>query len=51
VTEMGIEKLSIRYRKLWKRKYGPEGERGIWIIKSNQEMRKLYKYLDIVADI
>jgi hypothetical protein len=36
---------------MWRRKYGPEGERGIWIIKSKQEMRKLYKYLDMVADI
>jgi len=36
---------------MWRRKYGPEGQRGIWTIKSNQEIRQLYKYLDIVADI
>jgi len=29
----------------------PVVEQGIWIIRSNQEMRELYKYLDIVVDI
>jgi len=34
-----------------RRTYGPLVEQGIWIIRSNQEMRELYKYLDKVADI
>jgi len=33
------------------RTYGPVVEQGIRIIRSNQEMRALYNYLDIVADI
>jgi len=33
------------------RTYGPVAEQGIRIIRSNQEMRELYNYLDIVAGI
>jgi hypothetical protein len=36
---------------MWRRIYGPEVKQGIGIIRSNQEMRELYKYLDIVADM
>jgi len=31
--------------------YGLVVEQGIWIVRSNQELRELYKDLDIVADI
>jgi hypothetical protein len=37
----------------WERKilwiYGPVGEQGIWRISTNQELRKLYTDVDIVA--
>jgi hypothetical protein len=41
---------------LWQRKilrtvHGPVVDQGIWRIKINQELRELYKDLDIVADI
>jgi len=33
------------------RTYGPVVEQGIRILRSNQEMRELQKYLDVVTDI
>jgi hypothetical protein len=36
----------------WERKiYGPVVEQGMWRIKTDQELRELYIYLHIVADI
>jgi hypothetical protein len=37
--------------KILRRIYGPVVEQGIWRIRSNQELRELYKDLVIVADI
>jgi hypothetical protein len=31
--------------------YGPVVEQGIWRVRTDQELRELYKDLDIVADI
>jgi len=39
----------------WERKilriYGVVEEQGTWRIRTNPELRELYKYLDIIADI
>jgi hypothetical protein len=41
---VGEENINIKY-------YGPVEEQGMWRIRTNQELRELCKYLDIVADI
>jgi hypothetical protein len=38
-------------RKILRRINGPVVKQGIWRLRNNQEFRKLYKDLDIVADI
>jgi len=38
-------------RKIMRSVYGPLVEEGIWRIRTNQELRELYKDLDTVADI
>jgi hypothetical protein len=38
-------------REIFRRTYGPVVEQGIWRIGSNQELRKMYRNLDTVADI
>ena len=37
--------------KILRRTYGPVVEQGIWRIRTDQGLRKLYKDVDIVADI
>jgi hypothetical protein len=37
-------------RKILRRIYGVVEEQGTWRIRTNLELRQLYKYLDIVAD-
>jgi len=37
------ENINIKY-------YGPVVEQGMWRKRTNEELRELYKYLDIVAD-
>ena len=51
MTEMGMKSLGTRERKILRRLYGPVAEQGMWIIRTDQELRELYKHMDIVADI
>jgi hypothetical protein len=50
MTEMDVTSLGT-----WERKmsgtHGPVVEQGMWIIRTNRELRELYNDLDIVADI
>jgi len=48
---MGMKTLSTWDRIILRRIYGPVVERGIWRVRTDQELRELYKDLDIVADI
>jgi hypothetical protein len=48
--------MDMKREDTWKREilmsiYGPVAEQGIWKIRTNQELRKLYKDLDTVVDI
>jgi len=47
VGGMDVKRLGACERKIC----GPVVEQGMWRIKTDQELRELYKYLDIVADI
>ena len=47
VTEMDMKRLGGRGREM----HGPVVEQGIWRINTDQELRELYKNLDITADI
>ena len=51
VTEMGMKRLNMWERKIFRKIYGPVVEQGVWRIRNNQELWELYKDLDIVADI
>jgi hypothetical protein len=51
MTEMDMKGLGTWERKILRRICAPATDQGIWRIKTNQEMRELYKDLDIVADI
>ena len=51
MNEMHINRLSTWDRKIVSRTRGPVAEQGIWRIRTNQELRELYKDLDIVAGI
>ena len=51
VAEMDMNKLGTGERRILSRIYGLVVEQGIWRIRTNQELRKVYKNLDIVADI
>jgi len=51
MAEMDMKILSTWHRKILKRIYGPVEERGLWRIRTNQELRKLHKHLDIGAYI
>ena len=50
MTEMDVKRLGTRERKTL-RIYGSVVQQGKWRIRTNQELRKLYKDLDIEADI
>jgi hypothetical protein len=50
MAEMDMKRLGIRERKIC-RIYGPVVEQGIWSIRTNQELRELYKDLDTEAEI
>jgi len=43
VTEMDMERLSSWEREILRRICGPVIEQGIWRIRTNQELRELYK--------
>jgi hypothetical protein len=51
MTEMDMKRLGMWERKILRRICAPVADQGIWRITTNQEMRELYKDLDIVADI
>ena len=51
MTVMGMNRLGTEDRKILRRIYGKVVEQGTRRIGSNQELRELYKDLDIVADI
>jgi hypothetical protein len=38
-------------RRILRRVHGPVVEQGMWKIRTNQDLRELYKNLDTVADI
>ena len=50
VTEMDIKRLDTWKRKILRKIYVQVVEQGIWKIRNDQELRELYKDLDIVAD-
>jgi hypothetical protein len=50
MAEMDMKRLSTWDRKIL-RKQGPVVEQGTWKVRTNQELRKLYKDLDKVAHI
>ena len=49
MTEMDKKRLGTWERKILRRIYGPVVEQGIWRISTNQELRALYKDVDIAA--
>jgi hypothetical protein len=51
VTELDTKRLNTWKKKMLRNVYGPVVEQGIWRIRNNQELRELYKDLDIAADI
>ena len=51
MAETDMERLSTWERKILRKIYGPVVEQGMWRIRTNQEVRELYKDLDKVADI
>jgi hypothetical protein len=48
---MDMKRLGTWERKILRRIYGVVEEQGTWRIRTNPELRELYKYLYIVADI
>jgi hypothetical protein len=48
---MDMKRLQTWDRKILRRIYEVVEEQGTWRIRTNPELRVLYKYLDIVADI
>ena len=51
LTEIDVKRMGIWEMKLLWRLYWPLVEQGIWRIRTNKELRELYKYLHVVADI
>ena len=51
MTEMGMKRLGTWGRKILRRLYGLVVEQGMWSIRTSQELRELYKNIDILADI
>jgi hypothetical protein len=51
MTDLDMKRLSRWERKMLTRIYGLVVEQGICVVRTNQELRELYKDLDIVADI
>ena len=51
MTEMGMKRMGTWERKILRRLYGPVIEQGMWSIRTNQELRELYKNIDVVAGI
>jgi hypothetical protein len=51
VTEMDMKRLGTWERKILRKIYGAVVEQGIWRVITDQDLREICKYLDIVADI
>ena len=51
VAEMDMKGLSTWETKIFRKVYGPVVEQGMWRVRTDQELRKLYNDLGIVADI
>jgi hypothetical protein len=51
MAERDVTRLGTWDGKILRAVHGPVVDQGIWRIKTNQELRELYKDLDIVADI
>jgi len=51
VSEMGRKTLGTLERIILRRIYRPVVERGMWRIRTDRELRELYKCLETVADI
>jgi hypothetical protein len=51
MTEIDMKRLGTWERKILRWIYGPMVKQRIWRIRTDQELRELYKDLDIVADI
>ena len=51
MTEMDVKRLNTWERKRLKRVYGPVAEQGMWITRTNQELREVHIDVDIVAYI
>jgi hypothetical protein len=50
-TEMDVKRLNTWDREILRRIYGPVVEKRMWRIRTNPELRELYKYLDTAAGI
>jgi hypothetical protein len=48
---MDMKRLGKCGREILRRLYGPVVEQGIWRVRNDQELRELYKDLDIIVDI
>jgi hypothetical protein len=48
--EMDMKRMNTLEREILMRIYGPVVEQGIWRIRNSQELRELYKDLDIVVN-
>jgi hypothetical protein len=51
MTEEDKTRLNMWERKTLRKVYGPVTEQGVWRIRRNEELRKLYKAPDLVVDI
>ena len=51
MNEKHTNRMSTWERKILSRTGGPVAEQGIWRIRTDQELRELYKDLDIAAGI
>jgi hypothetical protein len=51
MTEIDVKRLGTWERQTLRGISGPMVEQGMWRIRISQELRELYKDLDIVADI
>jgi hypothetical protein len=51
MTEKVKTRLNMWERKILRKVYGPVTEQGVWIIRTNEELRELYKARDLVVDI
>jgi len=51
VNEMEKKRLGTWDRKILRRVHGPVVEQGIWRVRTDHELKEIYKYLDIVTDI